>query len=129
MCAQARTAGGTGRGCRLTEEEAILAAIDEPDTSGHPGFPNNVVKLMMRARFEEPDVPYPYEGVLRFDRVAPDGEILHPYAARKDGEHWSVRFYLPFRQLFSEMPEHEFIALPIAAAADVRARADNQSTQ
>lgn len=40
-----------------------------------------------------------------------------------------VRFYLPFRQLFSEMPEQEFIALPIAAAADVRARADNRSTQ
>lgn len=77
---------------------------------------------MMRARFEEPDVQYPYEGVLRFDRVAPDGEILHPYAARKDGEHWSVRFYLPFRQLFSAMPEHEFIALPIGGRRRAGAR-------
>lgn len=38
MCAQARMAGGTGRGCHLTEKEAILAAIDEADTSGHPVF-------------------------------------------------------------------------------------------
>lgn len=113
--------------CSLTEEEAILAAIEEADTSGHPGYPNDVVNQMMRARFEEPDARYPHDGVLRLDRRAADGEILHPYAGRKDGEQWIVRLYLPFRQSFQEMPEQDFIALPIATAADVRARADRPS--
>lgn len=115
--------------CHLTEEEAILTAIDEADTSGHPGYPNDVVNQMMRARFEEPDVRYPHEGVLRFDRRAPDGEILHPYAGRKDGEQWIMRLYLPFQRSFLEMPEQEFIALPIATAADVRTRADRPSAE
>lgn len=114
--------------CHLTEEEAIRAAIHEADTSGHPGYPNEVVNHMMRVRFEAPDAPYPHEGVLRFDRRAPDGEILHPYAGCKDGKQWAVRLYLPFTQSYSEMPEREFIALPIATADDVRQRADRQST-
>jgi hypothetical protein len=113
--------------CHLTEEKAILAAIEEADTSGHPGYPHDVVNHMMRAQYKEANVRYPHEGVLRFDRLAPDGEIVHPYAGRKDGEEWIVRLYLPFGRSFLEMPEREFIALPIATAADVRARADRQS--
>jgi hypothetical protein len=35
-----------------------------------------------------------------------------------------VLLYLPFPQTFNEMPEHDFIALPIASAADVRVRAN-----
>lgn len=112
--------------CHVTEEEAIRTAIHEADTSGHPGYPNDVLNHMMRARFETPDAPYPHRGVLRFDRRASDGEILHPYAGRKDGKQWAVRLYLPFRQSYSEMAEREFIALPIATAADVRARADRR---
>jgi hypothetical protein len=110
--------------CHLTEEEAISTAIHEADTSGHPGYPNDVVNHMMRARFEEPDAPYPHKVALRFDRRASDGEILHPYAGRKDGEQWVIRLYLPFRQSYSEMPDCDFIALPIATAADIRERAD-----
>ncbi|MGY6258918.1 hypothetical protein ACXIVK_36345 [Paraburkholderia caledonica] len=115
--------------CHLTEDEAIRAAIEEADTSGHPGYPNDVVNRMMRARFEEAEVRYPHKGVLRFDRRATDGEILHPYAARNDGERWIVKFYLPFPQTFDEMPERDFIALPIATAADVRARADRENAK
>ncbi|PMS30863.1 hypothetical protein B0G57_12749 [Trinickia symbiotica] len=113
--------------CHLTEEDAILAAIEEVDTSGHPGYPGDVVNHMMKARFEEASARYPHEGVLRFDRCAHDGEIFHPYAGRKDGAQWIVQLYLPFRQSFLEMPEREFIMLPIATAADVRARADQSA--
>lgn len=31
--------------------------------------------------------------MLRFDRCRPDGEILHPYAGREDGEAWSVLLF------------------------------------
>jgi hypothetical protein len=53
----------------------------------------------------------------------PEGEILHPYYGRKDGEKWIVLIYLPFKKEFSEISEQEFIALPIAKAADITARA------
>ncbi|MDH6153670.1 MULTISPECIES: hypothetical protein [Paraburkholderia] len=110
--------------CHLTEDDAIRAALHEADTSGHPGYPNAVVNHMMRARFEEPGAPYPHKGVLRFDRLRADGEILHPYAATKDGDAWTVRLYLPFLHVYEKMAEHAFIALPVVTAADVRARAD-----
>ncbi|RDJ98106.1 hypothetical protein [Paraburkholderia lacunae] len=113
--------------CHLTDEEAIRAAIHEADTSELPGYPNDFVNHMMRARFEEPGAPYPHKGVLRFDRCTPDGEILHPYASSKDGARWIVRLYLPFQRTSSDMPERDFIALPIATAADVRARPNGQS--
>jgi hypothetical protein len=110
--------------CHLTHDDLIRTAIHEADTSGHPGYPNDAVNYMMRARFEAPDAPYPHKGVLRFDRRAPDGEILHPYAGRKEGEAWIVRVYLPFRKEYREMPERDFIALPIATAAEIHARAE-----
>jgi hypothetical protein len=115
------------KNCHLTGEDAIRAALHEADTSGHPGFPGEVVEHMMHARFEEAETRYPHEGVLRFDRRTMDGEILHPYAARKDGDGWIMRLYLPFRQSYSEMSERDFIALPVATAADVRARADRST--
>ncbi|NIF51268.1 hypothetical protein [Burkholderia sp. Ax-1724] len=112
--------------CHLTPEDAIRAAIEEADTSGHPGYPHDVVSHMMHARFEGAS-SYPNGGVLRFDRCGFDGEILHPYAGRKDDEQWIVQLYLPFQQAFLEMSEREFIALPIATAANVRERANRQA--
>ena len=76
----------------------------------------------------DPDNRYPHKGVLRFDLHRPDGEFLHPYAGRKDGEEWIVELYLPFLRTYGEIRAREFIALPIVTAADVRARADRQST-
>ena len=113
--------------CHLTEDDALRAAIEEADTSGHPGYPHDIVSRMMRAR-REAGLPPSHKGVLRFDRRAPDGEILHPYAGRRQGEQWLVLVYLPFPQTFDEMPERDFIALPIATAHDMRIRADRQAT-
>lgn len=83
----------------------------------------------MQARREESSAPYPNKGLLRFDRRAEDGEILHPYAARKSGKRWIVKLYLPFPHTFDEMPERDFIALPIATADDVRARSARHATE
>lgn len=109
--------------CHLTEEDAIKAAIHEHETSGHPGFPHEDVMRMLEAR-RRPADRYPHKGVLRFDRRREDGEILHPYAGRKDGDAWVVLLYLPFLRTWAEMPEREFIALPVAIAVDVRARGE-----
>jgi len=105
----------------LTETDAILSAMD--GSSGHPGYPGDVINKMMKARLEAAKHPPLRKGVLRFDRLTLKGEILHPYSVRKDDEGWMVLVYLPFRHEFSEMLEQEFIALPIANAADIKARA------
>ncbi|ARL03791.1 hypothetical protein BOC41_02700 [Burkholderia pseudomallei] len=111
--------------CYLTVKESIRAAVHAADTSAHPGFPHEVVARMMEIRHAH---PYPHEGVLRFDRKRPDGEILHPYAGRQEGESWVVELYLPFRGTYEVMPERDFIALSIASADDIRARASRSHT-
>lgn len=103
-----------------TEGEHIEAAIVEADTLGHPGYPSEVVHRMTEVRLK--NSAYPRRGVLRFDRVRADGEILHPYAAQKVEDEWVISVYLPFTQNWSEMPELQFIALPTATPADVTRR-------
>ncbi|AKM30433.1 hypothetical protein AB870_10425 [Pandoraea faecigallinarum] len=106
--------------CHLTVEESIRAAVHAADNSEHPGFPHEVVERMMATRRAH---PYPHEGVLRFDRKRPDGEVLHPYAGRKEGESWVVDLYLPFRGTYETMAERDFISLQRATPDDLRARA------
>jgi hypothetical protein len=52
-----------------------------------------------------------------------DGELLHPYAALKSNGDWMIRLYLPFLHEYAEMPEIDFLALPIATDVDVKRRA------
>ncbi|HEV3423054.1 MAG TPA: hypothetical protein VG105_04565, partial [Paraburkholderia sp.] len=65
----------------------------------------------------------------KFDRVRADGEILHPYAGRKDGTSWLIQLYLPFTNEWSEIGEGEFLALPLSTPDAVRRRADLCRTQ
>jgi len=109
--------------CHQTDTDAIRSAMDELRTSDHPGYPGEDVTKMMKARLADAEYRYPHTAMLRFDRCTPEGEILHPYYGRKDGDQWVVLIYLPFKKGFSEMSEQEFIALPIAKAADITARA------
>lgn len=109
--------------CHLTEEDAVRAADDEHQSSGRPGYPGDAVWTMVEASCSEEARAYPNQGVLRFDRLRMDGEILHPYAARKDDRGWLIRLYLPFCSTYGEMPEEEFIALPAASKRDVLDRA------
>jgi len=106
--------------CDLSETDAITSAIREHETSGHPGYPAEAVRRMVKALSAH---RYPDEGVLRFDRRRADGEILHPYAGKKEGETWMVELYLPFQNIYEKMLESDFIALPRASSDDVRARA------
>lgn len=73
--------------------------------------------------------PPSHKGVLRFDRRAPDGEVFHPYAGRRQGEQWVVLLYLPFPQTFDEIPDRDSFTLPIATTADVRASSHRKGTK
>jgi len=105
--------------CHLTNEDAMAAAILEAETSGHPGYSDEAVGRMVEARCAH---HYPHKGVLRFDRRRPDGEILHPYAGRKEADTWLVELYLPFQDIYDVMSERDFIALPRASSEDIRSR-------
>lgn len=107
--------------CHLAVEESIRAAVHAARTSAHPGFPHEVVTRMMEIRHAH---PYPHEGVLRFDRKRPDGEVLHPFAGRKESDSWVVEVYLPFRGTYETIAERDFISLPRATPNDLRARAN-----
>lgn len=110
--------------CYLTQEDAILAAKHEHESSGHPGYSSEALGVMLEAEFGDETGEYPNPRVFRFDRCRADGEILHPYAARRDGQDWRVLVHLPFLDVFEEITEGQFIALPLASKEDVRTRAD-----
>lgn len=117
-------------GCYLSLDEAIEDAIHEADMSGHPGYPNDDVNRMMNEWLAcEAEAKYRNKGLLRFDRIREDGELLHPYAAQKSGGSWIIRLYLPFLNEFAEMPELEFLGLPIAIEDDVKRRAKASPTK
>lgn len=107
----------------LTEKAHILASLDEHRSSGHPGFPHEVVRRMMDEKLD--GERYPRKRLLQFDRVRADGEILHPYAGRKEGSTWIIRLYLPFTKEWAEVGEVEFLALPLSTREAVRERADS----
>lgn len=109
----------------LSEAEKIRASIDGARTSGHPGFSHEAVSRMMDEKLDSD--PYPRERLLQFDRMRADGEILHPYAARRDGQtdgrSWIIRLYLPFTKEWAEVDESEFRALPLSTSDAVSNRA------
>lgn len=115
--------------CNLTVLDAVFASASKQKDTGHPGYPSEVVKRILEARFDDSLDKYPRPGLLRFDRVQEDGEILHPYAGRKMASEWVVLLYLPFLGNFDQMAEASFLRLRIASAADIRARADREAAQ
>lgn len=110
--------------CHLTTADALKAAMTEFKTSSHPGYPAEAVTRMMEERHAH---AYPHRGVLRFDRCRPDGEILHPYAGRREGGEWLIELYLPFQGTYDAMPEREFIALSRAGDEDFARAAARES--
>jgi hypothetical protein len=107
----------------LTEKAHILASLDEHQSSGHPGFAHEAVRRMMDEKLD--GERYPRKRLLQFDRVRADGEILHPYAARKEGSTWIIRLYLPFTKEWAEIAESEFLALALSNRDAVRKRVDS----
>jgi len=106
--------------CHATNADALSVAVKEHQAAAHPGYPSEAVWHMLQARHGQ---SYPHAGVLRFDRLRPDGEILHPFAGRQEEGEWVVDLYLPFQENYEVMPERDFIALPRVTPADLQLRA------
>lgn len=104
------------------ETEAVREAVARADRSVHPGYPHEVVKEMMDTRLSEASRTYPRQRLFRVDRIDPSGEVLHPFAAERDGSEWLIRVYVPFAGTFRSMPECDFIRLPQATEADLKRR-------
>ena len=101
--------------CFLTEDDALRYAVQRADESSHPGFPHEAVFYMLEQRHRHDEVArYPHKGLFRFERLSAAGELLHPYAAHKSGAGWVISVYKPFSEDYTEIPEMEFLALPLA---------------
>lgn len=113
-------------GCHLTFEQGVSAAILASDTSGHPGFLHEDMRRMYSKKRENliDGALYRNRKLLQLDRLHGDGEILHPYAANKEGDNWVISVLSLFTREFLTLLEDEFIRLPVAKALDVRRRAD-----
>lgn len=62
----------------------------------------------------DPSRRYPFPRVLSIDRIAPDGDTLHPYVADRTGDGgWMIRVYRVHAKTFDSIPVSEFIRLPI----------------
>lgn len=111
----------------LSEEEADATSIDDFRNSCHPGY-DLAVAIRMIDEKDDGDRYPTRRRLLEFDRVRADGEILHPYAARREGstdrDAWIIQLFLPFSKEWAEIGEMEFLALPLSTPGAVRARAD-----
>ncbi|MDR5740026.1 hypothetical protein [Caballeronia sp. LZ016] len=104
--------------------DAQIRATVNDLADGHPGYPSEILPRLMREKVS--GERYPRRRLLRFDRIRTDGELLHPYGARRQaGEDspWIIRLYLPFTQEWAEMEEGQFRILPLSTPMAVRARA------
>ncbi|MGH8085303.1 MAG: hypothetical protein ACREPV_08490 [Lysobacter sp.] len=105
-----------------SHEEAIRDRLAEANNGLHPGYPNEAVTVMREARYPDDSRRYPHPRLLRIDRVDAAGEILHPYAAEPTCDGWRILLYAPFTEVFSALPETDFVRLPPATSKDFEAR-------
>lgn len=103
-------------------DEAIGRARAEIDSGLHPGYPTEVLNVMMKARYLVDLNRYPHPRLLLIDRVDEVGEILHPYGAESTTEGWRVLLYAPFTEVFSAMQDVDFVRLRPATSGDFVAR-------
>lgn len=104
-------------------DEGVRSALEVHHQSAHPCYPHEAIETMMTAELAEKRHAYPRPGSFRIDRVASDGEILHPFAIDAGEDGWQIRVYLPFCQRFDAVPEAEFIRLRPGTEADLKRRA------
>ncbi|CAG9219278.1 conserved hypothetical protein [Paraburkholderia caribensis] len=108
--------------------ELLVDRLRRSQTSFHPV--HNAEDFFELLQDDDREVPSRYSNrrILRFDRVRSDGEILHPYAARRaDNGEWLLRVFLIFPCTYIEMREAEFLSLPVASENDLERRANHGS--
>lgn len=105
-----------------SQDDAVREVLARLEQGAHPGYPHEAVDRMMRARHLKHSRRYPHPRLLRIDRVDRAGEILHPYAAKPVRDGWHILVYAPFTEVFSKLPEADFVRLRPAMRQDFEAR-------
>jgi hypothetical protein len=98
----------------LNFEDDIQNAMDDP----HPGYPNDVMKIMTATWPENRKSKYPYMDIIKYERVDGNGEIYDPYTVTKVAGNWVIQTYLPFKNSFESFIDTDFIKLRIAERKD-----------
>lgn len=106
--------------CYNNTQNMILERIESVETSNHPHF----LAEDMFKMFKEKDRNYPRKKLLKRDRSDSLGNILHPYAARKESNEWFIKVFELFSREFSEMHENEFVKLPFSTEESLKNRKD-----
>ena len=113
--------------CHLTETDAITAAVREHKTSGHPGYPSEVVAHMLKARHQDKGGPLSAWRRAAFRSVSAGWRNPPPlcWSEGRRGLDGRVVSAVPadLRHHVSRL-NPDFIALPRASVLDVRAQAD-----
>lgn len=112
--------------CYLNEIEMIKNAVDEYDSSVHPGFSSKDMGKMMKVKIAGYK-KYPRENLMKKDKVGKDGSILHPYSAKRKEDGWYIQLFEVFTCTYSEMHEDEFVALKVSSESDLRKRKESLS--
>lgn len=92
--------------------EELTSRASSLNISAHPNFSSDDVFKMMRVKTN--DSHYSNKKLLKHERVNHNGEILHPYAAKKVDDVWYILVFEIFARKYFEISENDFIQLPFS---------------
>ena len=57
--------------------------------------------------------PYPKDrhAIFKINRLGPDGQLLHPFCAKRRKGYWAIQYFEPHTEQYGEMPENDFVGL------------------
>lgn len=57
--------------------------------------------------------PYPKDrhAIFEIDRLSHDGQLLHPFSAKRRKGYWAIQYFVPSAEQYGEMPENDFVGL------------------
>ena len=107
--------------CYLDERSMFEEKVGDFKMSSHPNFLSDDVFKMMKEKINTQ--VYTRKNLLKRDRVANNGEILHPYMAIIKEKVWYIKTFEVFSRKYSEINEDEFKKLKISTENDLKTRA------
>lgn len=94
---------------------------DTEEESYHPNFSNDDVNIMMKSRMT---LMGRHTKLLSRDRVATNGDILHPYSIVFKNEQKFVQLLEIFSRQYLDMLADDFVQLPFIDALSMKKRHD-----
>lgn len=104
--------------CYTNMYDNLSKRVESLHTSYHPNFDIKDVTKMMKGSKDK----YPYQKLLKKDRVGKDGSILHPYGAVKKDDAWYIKTFEIFTREYDTMLDEDFIRLPLSSQEAMKVR-------